>query len=222
MKVFLVGDSIRLGYEPFVREGLAGRAQVFAPAENCRFAQYTLRYLHEWAKELPEAASFEVVHWNNGLWDLLRLHGDEPLTPLEMYVNMLARTHGRIRQCFPRARVIFATTTPVLEERADPSFLRRNEEIKTYNRAAVRLLHCLGAQINDLAAYARTLPAHMHSDAVHYTPEGSQLLATQVVRAVEGHGPAAAAHACAAQPLPASKADNHTPEATQRKGDEAP
>lgn len=42
--VFLVGDSIRLGYGPEVRRIMEARGdRVFQPDENCRFAQYTLR-----------------------------------------------------------------------------------------------------------------------------------------------------------------------------------
>ncbi|WP_257968099.1 hypothetical protein [Peribacillus deserti] len=33
-KVLLLGDSIRMGYEPFVREALEGKAEVTAPEEN--------------------------------------------------------------------------------------------------------------------------------------------------------------------------------------------
>ena len=56
-KIFLLGDSIRFGatgspgYGIFVKEKLKDKAEVFAPNDNCRFAQYTLRYLHEWASE---------------------------------------------------------------------------------------------------------------------------------------------------------------------------
>ena len=40
--VLLLGDSIRMGYEPHVRRKLEGRAEVFGPNENGRFALYTL------------------------------------------------------------------------------------------------------------------------------------------------------------------------------------
>ena len=93
--VFLIGDSIRFGAPPsspgygiYVKEKLAGKAEVMYPDENCRFAQYTLRYLHEWAKDI-DRENVAVVHWNNGLWDALRLFGDEPFTPVEFYVDTL-------------------------------------------------------------------------------------------------------------------------------------
>lgn len=85
--IFLIGDSIRFGatnspgYGIYVKEKLDGIANVYAPNENCRFAQYTLRQLHDWVQKL-DGESIDVVHWNNGLWDVLRVDGDEPLTPL--------------------------------------------------------------------------------------------------------------------------------------------
>jgi len=33
-KIVLIGDSIRLGYETYVKEALAGVAEVFSPKEN--------------------------------------------------------------------------------------------------------------------------------------------------------------------------------------------
>ena len=50
--IFLIGDSIRFGAPPdspgygvYVKEALSARANVYAPDENCRMAQYTLRYI---------------------------------------------------------------------------------------------------------------------------------------------------------------------------------
>ncbi|WP_235613144.1 hypothetical protein [Paenibacillus sp. LC231] len=50
-RILLLGDSIRQGgYEPYVRERLAGLAEVVAPGENGRFSFYTLwRRLCRWA-----------------------------------------------------------------------------------------------------------------------------------------------------------------------------
>ena len=89
-KIYLIGDSIRFGatgspgYGVFVTEKLAGEAEVYAPKVNCAFCQHTFRYLHEWAASAPKE-EIDVVHWNNGLWDVLRLLGDDPFTDLDYY-----------------------------------------------------------------------------------------------------------------------------------------
>ena len=116
-KIVLIGDSIRLGYEAYVRSAFGGIAEVYSPKENCRFAHYVFRYLHEW-KALGEWPSdADIVHWNAGLWDTLRLYGDEPLTPPDMYGEMIRRIDKRLRLLFPKAKMIFATSTPVIEEK---------------------------------------------------------------------------------------------------------
>jgi hypothetical protein len=39
MQVLLLGDSIRMGYLPFVRDALADRADVVGPENNCETAE---------------------------------------------------------------------------------------------------------------------------------------------------------------------------------------
>ena len=192
--LFLIGDSIRYGsysitknsnlspgYGVYVREKLDGIANVYAPDENCRFAQYTLRYLHAWAKDVP-CEYIDVVHWNNGLWDVLRLYGDDPLTPIDVYGDMLKRVYKRICMLFPNAKVIFALSTPVIEEWANPEFFRYNHEIEMYNKKATEVMNELGVEINDLYSVAKDFDNSLHADWVHYGEEGSKILADAVIR----------------------------------------
>ena len=186
--IFLIGDSIRFGargsegYGMHVKAKLQGIANVYAPDENCRFAQYTLRYLHEWASNVPKE-EMDVVHWNNGLWDVLRLFGDEPLTDIETYGIMLKRVYKRIRILFPNAKVIFALSTAVIEEWGDPNFFRYNKEIEQYNQKAVEVMNELGVEINDLYTLSKTFNNSLHSDWVHFGTEGSKILADKVIEA---------------------------------------
>ena len=48
--VLLIGDSIRMGYENYVRDAFSGVAEIKAPEGNCRYALQVLRYAHEWRK----------------------------------------------------------------------------------------------------------------------------------------------------------------------------
>jgi len=189
--IFLIGDSIRFGagekvcgYGVCVREKLAGRAEVYAPGENCRFAQYTLRYLHEWASKVP-AKDIDIVHWNNGLWDLLHLCDDDaPFTPVEQYVQTLERIYRRIRFCFPNAKkIIFAGSTPVIEDMGKWGFMRYNSDIVTYNAAAKEMLAKLGVEYNDLYAVGDAIGREGHSDWVHFNRGGCEVLADAVIKA---------------------------------------
>lgn len=179
--VLLIGDSIRKGYDKAVKNTLQDEANVYFPEENCRFASYVLRYLHEY-KNLLGDNPVDVLHWNAGLWDCLRLFGEEPHTPIEIYAYYIERICIRIKKIFPDAQVIFATSTSVLSERMKPNFKRYNEDIEAYNTAAVNVVSKYGFQINDLYAASVTLPAEAHSDAVHYyTPMGTELFTNQVL-----------------------------------------
>ena len=44
--LFLVGDSIRIGYDKSVKKTLREKANVIFPTENCQFAAHILRYFH--------------------------------------------------------------------------------------------------------------------------------------------------------------------------------
>ena len=191
--VFLIGDSIRYGassnpeyqtadspgYGVYVKEMLTGEAEVYAPNENCRFAQYTLRYLYDWTKGL-DCEKIDVVHWNNGLWDVLRINGDEPLTPIDVYERMLCRVCDAIKRSFPRAKIIFALSTAVVEEWARPDFMRYNSDIEKYNAAAKRVLSEKDVIINDLYTLSASFDNSLHADFVHFNEEGSQILARAV------------------------------------------
>ena len=184
--IYLIGDSIRFGaqtspgYGVYVKEKLEGRANVYAPGENCRFAQYTLRYLHEWANDI-DREKIDIVHWNNGLWDVLRLFGDEPLTEIETYGIMLKRVYKRIKFLFPNAKVIFALSTAVIEEWGNPDFFRYNREIEQYNNKAREVMTELGVEVNDLYSLSAGFDNSLHSDWVHFGEEGSKILADKVI-----------------------------------------
>ena len=187
--VLLLGDSIRFGAPPnspgygvYVKEKLDGIANVFAPDDNCRFVQYTLRYIHNWATQV-EAEKIDVIHWNNGLWDVLRLNGDEIFTPKDIYVYYLERVYRVLRKLFPNAKIIFALSTSVIEEWANPDFIRYNREIEQYNRKAMEVMAELGVEVNDLYTVSSAFEDTMHSDWVHFGEEGSKRLADAVIQA---------------------------------------
>lgn len=182
--ILLFGDSIRRGYDEAVKSSLAGFCNVYFPEDNSRFAAYAFRYLREY-KRLLEGKPCHLIHWNAGLWDCARLFRDEPQTPIEIYTYYIDRICQRIGVLFPEAKVIFATSTSVITEEMDPDFIRYNEEIQRYNRAAIAVVEKYGFQVNDLYAVSQTLPREAHSDPVHYyTPMGTEAFANQVLSVI--------------------------------------
>ena len=182
--VLLLGDSIRVGYDKAVRKTLEGKANVYFPEENCRFASYLLRNLHEYQSLIPDG-QVDVLHWNAGLWDCLRLFGEDPQTPLDVYAYYIDRLCIRIKKLFPNAVVIFATSTRVQSEKMRDDFKRYNEEIEAYNEAAVAVVKKYGFEVNDLYAVSAALPPEAHSDAVHYyTPLGTEAFTNKVLSCI--------------------------------------
>ena len=95
-KIVLIGDSIRMGYDKYVKEKLEGQAEVLFPEENCQFAMYVFRYIHEWKANYNWGDDVDLVHWNTGLWDILHLLGDDMFTPPELYRELLQRIDKRL------------------------------------------------------------------------------------------------------------------------------
>lgn len=184
-KVVLIGDSIRMGYDKYVKEALDGVAEVFYPPENCRFAEYVLRYAHEWKTNGAWGDDVDLVHWNAGLWDALELFGDEPLTSLDYYSQAIKRIDKRLRMLFPKAKFVFATSTNVSEKMSRPEFTRHNSTIQKYNDAALCALSDTDTVINDLHPITASVPDSYRSDWVHfYTPEGTELIGGTVLSVI--------------------------------------
>lgn len=178
IKVTLLGDSIRqIGYGPLVPAMLGDEFTVWQPADNCRFAQYTLRGMWDWAGDMKDS---EIVHWNNGLWDVCDIFGDGNFTPLDTYVETMVRTAKILLK--RHGKVIFATTTPVTEQNPH----NKNSEIIRYNAAVVPALQELGVIINDLHSlmYADIDRFIRKDDNIHLTDDGAKVCAEQVVQLI--------------------------------------
>lgn len=184
-KVLLLGDSIRQGYEKYVSMAFADTAQVFSPKDCGRFAAYTLRYIGIWKAQL-KCGEVDLVHWNAGLWDCLRMGDGLPHTELPVYENYLNRVCDAIERLFPNAQQVFATSTAVREERFTGILKRSNADIEAYNAAAIKVVAARGAKINDLYAVTKDASIEVYSDSTHFnTKEGTQLVTEPVIACIE-------------------------------------
>ncbi len=182
-KIVLLGDSIRMGYDKYVKEAFEDVAEVYYPKENCRFSQYFLRFLKGWKKDWPE--DIDLVHWNAGLWDLLEIYDDGPLTPIEFYEYNIARIDRQLRKMFPKAKFVFATSTGVDESGNTLGHVRLNSNIEAYNAAALRALAGTDTVINDLYALTKDATPEWRSDRTHYsTPKGLTEIGGRVIETI--------------------------------------
>lgn len=175
-KVLLLGDSRRMGYEPFVREKLAGRAEVYGPQENGRWAGYTLNSLRFWLNDFPTP---DIVHWSCGLWDLGDdYHIGRPFSLPEEYESAVERTVIVLRKLFPGVKIIFGTTMPVGDSDATG--------IRSYNAIMARVAEKEGIPVDDLFALMHDkMKTYDRGDGLHLNDEGNAMVADQVVSAIE-------------------------------------
>ncbi len=180
-RVVLAGDSIRLGYAPLVAKLLTGKAVVISAEENGGDSSNLLSHLDEWiVREKPD-----IVHWNAGLHDLKRSKQTRAYqVDLPQYETNLRQIVERIHQK-TQATVVFADTTPILDERharRKADFDRSESDVRRYNQAALRVMKEIGITVNDLHWLVETGgPAElMTEDGTHYLPQGYERLAGAV------------------------------------------
>ncbi|MEQ8786576.1 MAG: GDSL-type esterase/lipase family protein [Pirellulaceae bacterium] len=197
-KVVLVGDSIRLSYAEAVQKLLAGKATVVGPRANGGDSGNVLRNLDAWV--IDERPS--VVHFNCGIHDTKKFKqsGRFQVSP-EQYEANLRKIVETIRR-ETGAVVLFATSTPIHDERAAATRRERDYElldasIEQYNAIARRVMNELDVPVDDLNAVLRRAAKSDPSvelivaDGVHLTAVGRQLLAETVAEFVEQRLPKA-------------------------------
>jgi len=174
-RVLLIGDSIARDYYPEVEKQLAGKAFVARLATSRFVADPIL--LKEIGLVLSEAP-FDIILFNNGMhgWQ----HSEDE------YQKAFPRLVKTIRAHAPKARLIWATTTPLRDGKGvtgDTKGEYSDERIATRNALAAKLLAAQRIPTVDLNAAVHGHP-ELHSDNVHFTGEGSKILATQISAAV--------------------------------------
>lgn len=182
--VILIGDSIRMGYLAFAQKELEGEARVWGPKENGGTSANVLAHLDEWV--LSRRA--DVVHLNCGLHDLRKeFRAKESAVPLARYRANLEEIFRKVLDG-TEARLLWATTTPVNEERhhENKGFDRFEADVEAYNRAASEIADRLGVRANDLFRVVMDAGRDelLLPDGVHFTVGGYALLGKAVAEAV--------------------------------------
>ncbi|MEN3941388.1 SGNH/GDSL hydrolase family protein [Prosthecobacter sp. SYSU 5D2] len=194
-RVLILGDSISIGYTPFVQTTLAEEMSVMRPmrgekAENCSSTTAGVENIDRWLA--IDGGKWDVIHFNWGLHDLKHVKadgktvsdqaGDPPLNAVEIYEKNLREIVAKLKAT--GAKLIFATTTPVPNE--PMKVYRKNSNVILYNEAALRVMKDNGIAVNDLYAFAlpKLKDIQIQPANVHFTPEGSAVLGAEVVKAI--------------------------------------
>jgi hypothetical protein len=175
-RVLLVGDSIVRDYYPEVEKHLAGKAFV-ARLSTSRFVADPA--LLKEIELVLDGTKFDVIHFNNGMhgW----LHSEAA------YRKALPKMIKTIRSHAPKARLIWAATTPLRDGKgvtSDTKAAYSDERIAARNAIAVEIVTAQRIPIDDLNAAMRGHPEY-HSDNVHFNGQGIQIQAAQVSSAIQ-------------------------------------
>ncbi|MEE8452039.1 MAG: SGNH/GDSL hydrolase family protein [Thermoguttaceae bacterium] len=175
-RVLLIGDSISIGYTAAVRECLAGKANVQRAPANCGPTTTGLANLDAWLGDKP----WDVIHFNWGLHDLKFIDGKRQV-PIDRYNKNLKTLVASLKKA--GATLIWCSTTPVPKGCSPP---RTNEDVIAYNAVARKIMEEAKVAIDDLYAFALPRIEKIQRPAnVHFTPEGSKVLAGQVAASIE-------------------------------------
>ena len=181
-KILIIGDSISIGYTPFVQAAMEGKADVFHNPGNAQHTGTGLEKIEEWIGDEP----WDIIQFNWGLWDLCyrnpdsKLYGnrDKVNGQLTFTVQEYASNLDSIvtfMQSITEAKLIFVTTTYVPEKEAG----RYKEDAIKYNAAAKKVMEKYGLVVHDV--YNESIPIHYKFgkgvDDVHYSEEGYKKLA---------------------------------------------
>jgi len=170
--VLLVGDSITRGYYPEVAKDLSGVANVYLFATSCASGDPRLPgQLRDYFSMM--GLKFAVIHFNNGMhgWGYTE----------QQYAAGLPGMVAALRAGGPRAKLIWASTTPVLHDSAKGE--STNARIEERNRLAAVVMRRDGIPTDDQHALMLK-HQDMHNGDVHFTAAGSALQAEQVAAAI--------------------------------------
>lgn len=196
-KVFIYGDSISIAYTEYIRASLENKACIFRIHENGSSSHEFIQKMETMRKSmfqpyLPQGWNFEwdIIHFNVGLHDLkyvingkLDKQNGTQVSSLKTYENNFRTIINYLKTNYPKAKLIFATTTPVPEGEQG----REVGDAKRYNKIALKVLKDYkDIVLNDL--YEFSIPVleefAVRPGNVHYKPEGSRLQGIEVARVI--------------------------------------
>ena len=198
-KVFLYGDSISIGYTEYARTALDGQADVIRLHRNGGSSHDFIKNMEVLRETmfrpyLKRGWDFhwDLIHFNVGLHDLkyvvdgkLNKVDGRQVSSTEEYQKNIEKIIVYLRNIWPGARLVFATTTPVPED--EPG--RISGDGRRYNEAALEALEGYNdVLINDLFEFIspdfETLA--IRPGNVHFSKAGSRKLGRQVAEVIAG------------------------------------
>ena len=181
--VLVVGDSISIGYTPVIEKALAPDIVVTHIPENGGSTVRGVEKIEKWL----DNKQWDVILFNFGLHDLVHKDKDNKYdvngttaVPLDEYRKNLEIIVGKLKET--TATLIFVTTTVVPENSSG----RKVDDPAKYNEVALEVMKKNSIQVVDLYTASLTIhPQNSKPGNVHYTPEGYELLAQPLIKAIK-------------------------------------
>jgi lysophospholipase L1-like esterase len=189
-RILIIGDSISIGYTPFVQEYLSDIAYVHHNPGNAQHTGTGLARIEEWLG----SANWDIIQFNWGLWDLCYRHPDSKVQgnrdkingkitySIDDYASNLDSIVSVLKNK-SRAKLIFVTTTYVPEQESG----RFTQDAIRYNDIAKQIMKKHSVTIHDI--YKKSVAIHNKhgkgANDVHYTQEGYRQLGKGIANFLE-------------------------------------
>jgi lysophospholipase L1-like esterase len=184
-KVLIIGDSISIGYTPFVQENLKNIAYVFHNRGNAKHTDNGLDNIEKWLSD----TNWDIIQFNWGLWDLCyRQQTSKKLGKRDKINGKITidsasyeRNLGSIVKLIRKksnAQLLFVTTTYV----PDNAVGRYKEDAIKYNQIAKKIMKSHNIKVNDVYDISREIHLDFGKGVndVHYTDKGYEQLGLQI------------------------------------------
>ncbi len=184
-KVLIIGDSISIGYTPYMKAYFSDKAVIAHNRGNAQHTGTGLKKINEWIG----SEDWDIIQFNWGLWDLCYRHPDSKMYgnrdkingivtySVEDYSSNLDSLVTTLTQT-TKAKLIFVTTTYVPKNEAG----RFEADAVHYNEAAKGVMKKHSIVVNDI--YEQSISIHKEfgkgSGDVHYKQEGYKKLSELV------------------------------------------
>ena len=178
--VLLIGDSICMGYRPFVKQKLEDKVKIVGVDDNGGDSGNILQHFDKWLLD----TDLDLIHFNCGLHDMkVNRQSGEHQQPLDVYEKNLKEIVKRLKD-ETKAKLVWATITPVIDERhnAVKDFNRHQKHVEAYNKVATPIMTEAGITIDDLFSVIINDKVEdcLLGDGVHMSEHGNELLTEAV------------------------------------------
>lgn len=181
--VLIIGDSISMGYTPFVEKALAPDILVTHNPGNGGSTRRGLDSLDAWLNH----KKWDLITFNFGLHDMVYKDDQNKYdvvngkltVPLEEYRNNLELIVARLKKS---TKILLFVNTTVVPENSSG---RKVEDPAKYNVVAMEVMKKHNIQVIDLYSASQVIhPKTSKPGNVHYSPEGYELLAAELIKSI--------------------------------------